>query len=282
MARRRLDRGPLLATGLGVKFHLGAYLLLRLGLTLFDHELEAALPVIADLALVTAAFAALLGLVAEGSRRRLGFVVLSQLAFVLVGLQSGSMEGIAGGLVVWVVSALAITGLLLATRAVEERVGSDFGVVAFLGLGQSAPRLATFSIVCALSLIGLPGTLGFCGEDLLLHGVLEEHPYIGLALPLATAMNAITLYRLFSSFFLGRRHSSAAIAGDALPRERPVLAAIVVVLVGTGLSPRAVTSVREDTVRRVLIDSGRTAHEPHHAALSSSPSSSSAGSVAVR
>ena len=73
----------------------------------------------------------------------------------------------------------------------------------------------------------------------------------------------MTLYRLFSSFFTGRRTSIASEAGDALPRERFVLAAIVVVLVGTGLMPTLVTSAREAMVHSVLLESGRTAQ--HHA-----------------
>jgi NADH-quinone oxidoreductase subunit M len=45
-----------------------------------------------------------------------------------------------------------------------------------LGLAIRAPRLATFFLIGALALIGLPGTVGYNAEDLLFHGALQSHP----------------------------------------------------------------------------------------------------------
>jgi hypothetical protein len=84
-----------------------------------------------------------------------------------------------------VVSAASM-GMACVLRAVEVRVADALAPSGPLGLAVRAPRLAVFFLVCGLSLIGLPGTLGYCAEDLLFHGALESHPLLGVALPLAT------------------------------------------------------------------------------------------------
>ena len=108
-----------------------------------------------------------------------------------------------------------------------------------LGLAEHAPRLAVSFAILGLALVGLPGTLGFCSQDLLIHGTLTTHPLTGLLLPIATAMNAVSFFRLFSRLFLGRRRTGFTIMADALPRERWILAGIVLFLVLGGLFPNA-------------------------------------------
>ena len=108
-----------------------------------------------------------------------------------------------------------------------------------MGLAEHAPRLAVSFAILGLALVGLPGTLGFCSQDLLIHGTLTTHPLTGLLLPIATAMNAVSFFRLFSRLFLGKRRTGFTVMADALPRERWILAGIVLFVVLGGLFPNA-------------------------------------------
>lgn len=236
-----LEKGPLLPTALLVNGHLGAFLLARVGLPLYPAITRESLPLLSDLALFTAALAALAAIAERSPRRVLGLVLVSQASMVLTGLESLTPEGTTGALVHWMVVAAATTGLVGVYQALESRVDQLGLRSGFLGLGNVAPRLSVFFVVCGLALVGLPGTLGFAAEDLLLQGTLESHPWIGLALPIATALNAFNIFRLFARLFMGRPilPSTGAPAGalDALPRERWALVAIVVFLVAGGLVP---------------------------------------------
>ena len=183
--------------------------------------------------------------VAEGSARRiLALLVLSQSACILAGLESATQEGITGALVHCIVVAAATTGLFSVLRLMEVRFGRSFTAAEYLGLARYTPRLAVLFAVCGLALVGLPGTLGFCSEDLLIHGTLVSHPQIGLLLPVATAMNAVSLFRLFSKIFLGARAGGVYGVTDAVPRERWVLAAIALFLVVAGLTPATILGFR--------------------------------------
>jgi NADH:ubiquinone oxidoreductase subunit 4 (subunit M) len=78
----------------------------------------------------------------------------------------------------------------------------------------------------------------------LFHGALEAHPYLGIALPVATAISAINFFRLFSWLFLGRGVTQVPPMFDALPRERWAMTAIALFLVIFGIAPRALVASR--------------------------------------
>lgn len=235
--------GPLIGAGLLFNGHLGAFLLARMVVPLTPEIARDLFPLLSNLALITAAYAALLAISERSPRRLMGLLAVSQASCILAGLESAKAEGVSGALIQWLVVGAGSTGLIAVYRLIETRYSGDLEGRDFLGLAERFPRLAVSFAVCGLAIVGLPGTLGFCAEDLLLHGLLESNSWIGLAQPLATALNAITMVRLFSRLFMGKRHGDAIPVPDALPRERWALAALVVFLVIGGLAPRMFVSV---------------------------------------
>lgn len=231
------ERGPLLPLMLLVNGHLGAFLTARLTLPVFPDVARAALPLLGDLGLATAAYTAVLALMAREPRRLLALISISQSSFVLVGLVSNHADGIAGALVLWQVVAVATMMLAAVYAALEARLGTTLNTSGLLGLALGAPRLAVFFAAGALALVGLPLTLGFCAEDLLLHGTLASHPHLGVLMPLVTALNAFVILRLFARLFLGQPSHGARNLADALPRERWVLTMALLFLLLGGLLP---------------------------------------------
>lgn len=246
-----LDQSPILPLGLLLNGHLGAFLVIRFAIPMLPAVAGPALSFLSILALFTALYTAVLALSEMRPRRILGFLSVSQASFLLAGLENRNTEGVTGALVHWFVVAAATTGLYCVYRSLEARLPEVSSPTGFLGLVNTAPRLAVFFALCGLALIGLPGTLGFAAEDLLFHGSLESHPWLGIALPLATALNGITMYRLFSTLFLGRAASATPSIPDALPRERWALTAAVAFLVLNGIVPSFLVSLRTPVAERI-------------------------------
>jgi NADH-quinone oxidoreductase subunit M len=232
------ESGPLVPTALLLNGHFGALLVVKLIVPLFP-ETDHLFPVLSYLAIATAVFVAIRALAENSPRRLLAFLALSQSACILSGLESRTAEGITGALVHWVVVTVSTVGLFGIVRLLEVRFGENLSASKHLGLAEHAPRLAVSFAILGLALVGLPGTLGFCSQDLLIHGTLTTHPLTGLLLPIATAMNAVSFFRLFSRLFLGKRRTGFTVMADALPRERWILAGIVLFLVLGGLFPNA-------------------------------------------
>jgi NADH-quinone oxidoreductase subunit M len=245
------EHGPLLPTVLLFNGHLGALLIARSEAAALPEAAKHALDLLSIAALVTALITSIRSFAETRPRRMLGLLCVSQASFILAGIATANAEGITGALVHWLVVTAASTGLVCIVRVLEVRVSGSADPAEHLGLAAKAPRLATFFLVCGLALIGLPGTLGYCAEDLLFHGALENHPWLGLALPFATAFNAINLMRLFSILFLGVLPKHVISIPDALPRERWPLAACMVFLIAGGLFPSAVIHWRAEAAHEI-------------------------------
>ena len=238
------DGGPAIPTALLLNGHFGALLVAKLIMPLFPHTARNLFPVLSYLALATALYVAIRALTENSPRRLLALLALSQSACILAGLESRTAEGITGALVHWFVVTTSTMGLFGILRLLEVRFGENLTASRHLGLAEHAPRLAVFFLVFGLALVGLPGTLSFCSQDLLIHGTLASHALTGLLLPIATAMNALSIFRLFARLFLGKRRTGFTVMADALPRERWILAAGVLFVVFGGLFPNAIVTLR--------------------------------------
>jgi NADH-quinone oxidoreductase subunit M len=249
------EGGPAIPTALLLNGHLGALLVAKLIVPLFPHTAGSAFPVLSWLAIATALYVAIRALAENSPRRLLAFLALSQSACILAGLESRTAEGITGALVHWFVVTVSTMGLFGILRLLEVRFGENLTASRHLGLAEHAPRLAVSFAVFGLALVGLPGTLSFCSQDLLIHGTLLSHPLTGLLLPIATALNAVSFFRLFARLFLGRRRTGFTLMADALPRERWILAAGMLFVVLGGLFPNTIVAQRSaeaDTVEQAL------------------------------
>jgi NADH:ubiquinone oxidoreductase subunit 4 (subunit M) len=249
------EGGPLIPTALLLNGHFGALLVAKLIVPLFQSTTGNLFPVLSYLAVATAIYVAIRALTENSPRRLLAFLALSQSACILAGLESRTAEGITGALVHWFVVTVSTLGLFGILRLLEVRFGENLTASHHLGLAEHAPRLAVFFAVFGLALVGLPGTLSFFSQDLLIHGTLMSHPLTGLLLPIATAMNAVSVFRLFTRLFLGKRRTGFTVMADALPRERWILTAGVLFVVLGGLFPNAIVAQRSteaDIVGQVI------------------------------
>ncbi len=254
------EDGAAIPTALLLNGHFGALLVAKLIEPLFPASARDMFPVLSYLALATALYVAIRALAENSPRRLVAFLALSQSACILAGLESRTSEGITGALVHWIVVTVSTMGLFSILRLLEVRFGEHLSASTHLGLAEHAPRLAVFFLVFGLALIGLPGTLSFCSQDLLIHGTLRSHPQTGLLLPVATAMNAVSVFRLFVRLFLGKRRTGFTAMADALPREQWILSLGVLFVVLGGLFPNAIVSLRSAEAETI----GRAARDAMH------------------
>jgi NADH-quinone oxidoreductase subunit M len=263
------EGGSGIPTALLLNGHFGALLVARLILPLFPATANNFFPVLSWFAMATALYVAIRALTENSPRRLLSFLALSQSAAILAGLESRTAEGITGALVHWFVVTVSTAGLFGILRLLEVRFGENLTASRYLGLATHAPRLAVSFCVFGLALVGLPGTLSFCSQDLLIHGTLMSHPVTGVVLPIATAMNAVSIFRLFARLFLGKRRTGFTHMADALPRERWTLAAGILFVVLGGIFPNLIVGQRSaeaDAVGRGMTEFRRAMLVPSAAA----------------
>lgn len=189
---------------------------------------------VAALGAVTAVVAASLGVAQTEARRALAFLVMSQTGLVAFGLETHSGVARLGALLTWQVIGVATAGFAMTLASLEARRGG-LSMKTPAGSFTRTPRMAVAFLFMGFASVGLPLTLGFVAEDLLVQGSVEEFPALGFALIVATALNGVSVMRAFFTLFSGSsKHMGER---DLILRESGVLTVVMAILLLTGLFP---------------------------------------------
>lgn len=244
--------GPIPAGLFVLGLKVGLFGLLRLGLPLLPQAAAAATGLIAILGLASAVWGALVALATPRLRRLLAFLAVSHVGWALVGVASGTAEGLSGAVFELVHMGVVSTSLLLLAGLLYERVGS-LDLSALGGLARQMPRFTAFFVLFALAGVGLPGTSGFVGELLITTGAARAWPPGALIGVAGSAVAAAALIR-FSRAALGGlpRGEAAAVAPDLLPWEGALLTPMALLTIGLGLWPRLVLDRVEPVVQGLV------------------------------
>ena len=228
-------------------------------------EVPHALLMLAAFALVTAVYGAALAVVQRDLRGFIGAFSLSQSALVLAGLAGTLPMELTGAFCVWISSGLSITGIGLVCWALESRAG-DISLERLQGRFWDSPTLAAFFLLFGMASIGLPGTLSFVADDLIVAGSLEAGVAAGLMVIASTALCGIAVMRCWFQVFGGPRPADSP--GHAmLLRERLPLTVLVAAVFGLGIFPGPLVQSFERAAERILRTSA--AHAPSSATLPS-------------
>ncbi|MCW5556976.1 MAG: hypothetical protein KIT22_03940 [Verrucomicrobiae bacterium] len=241
------EEAPLLWLMLLFNGHLGGLLVLRQGVSNWGWP-HWWVDLACGLVIVSSVVCSLRSLVEANPRRLFAYLFVGQSGLVVGGVLVANAEGLTGAMMHWLVVVVAASGLIAILRLLETRISGEDWWRHRQGLGVGAPRLATLFLLFALTLAGLPGTLGYCSQELLFNGATEHSFYLGLTLTLTSALNAISVFRIFSTLFLGVSPKNALRIPDLLPRERWPLAVCIVILLLGGLFPRQVIEMSSSEV----------------------------------
>ncbi|HVH29919.1 MAG TPA: proton-conducting transporter membrane subunit [Vicinamibacterales bacterium] len=210
------------------------------------------LRVIAILALATAVYGAALALVQTSARRACGYLFMSQSALVMAGLDCTSVSALAGGLLVWLSAGLAFAGLARCVLVLEARRGR-LDLNTYHGGYERMPLLAISFLLMGLACTGFPGTLGFIGQELLVDGAVDVFPVMGFAVVIASALTGLAVLRMYFSLFCGPSDTVVHPTLGLTPREAWTFVALVIVLIGLGLAPRALVDSRFAASDNILL-----------------------------
>ena len=227
----------------------GAYAAVRLVLPIAPDWILRSMGLIS---LVTAVYASGMALVERDARRFFCYLFLSHSALVLVGLEMVTPIGLTGALCVWISVSLALGGFGLTLRALEARRGR-LSLVDFGGLYDHTPNLAMCFALTGLASVGFPGTFGFVGTELLVDGVVEAYPYVGVAVVLAAALNSIAIVQAYFRIFAGTSYASSVSLRVRVRERYAVLALATLILIG-GLYPQPYVSGRHLAAEEILLE----------------------------
>lgn len=186
---------------------MGIYLLARVSFGLFelDYRLRALLMTIGALTILAAVFMAL---VQHDLRRLLSFHAVSQVGYMVLGLGTGSLLGMAGGLFHMLNHAIYKSSLFLCAGDVEERTG-EHELDRLGGLGRFMPLTFLACSIAALAISGVPPLNGFVSKWMIYQALLSEGSSLGVvflaAAVFGSALTLASFVKVIHSCFWGTR-----------------------------------------------------------------------------
>ena len=224
-----------LAIGL-YSMNLGFVLLLRIGLPLLNREASYLFPYAMVGGVLSALYFACMSLVQTRLLSTVFYVMLAQYATLYCGLETVSRFGKAGVLFQFLTLGCAFTGLIGCLYTIEWNVGW-LKSRRFHGLQEKNPVLAVIFLLFALCTCALPFSMGFAGEDLIFHAVIEHYPLIGIGLIITAALNGVAMFQTVTFVFRGKRDDPLDATIYLSIWQKTALGTILAVLFVFGLFP---------------------------------------------
>ena len=122
--------------------------------------------------LVTMIYGGAMALMQDDIKRLLAYSSISQMGYILFGIGSMSVLGMAGAEMMYVTHAIGKGILFMMAGIIIVRVGTR-SISKLGGLAGKMPITAVCAVIGALTIMGIPPTSGFMGEWILFYGALE-------------------------------------------------------------------------------------------------------------
>jgi multicomponent Na+:H+ antiporter subunit D len=186
----------------GLLTKVGVYALIRTFTLLFPSEVapvHGLLLIIGALTMLVGAFGAL---AQSDLRRVLGYLVVSGIGYMLVGLGLNSAEGLRGGVFYAMHSIITMTLVYLLAGIIIKRSGS-FQLDKIGGFYAQSPLLAGLFFIAMLAVSGLPPFSGFWPKLMLVQAGLQSgQGLVVFAIVLAGFVTTLCMGRLWIFMFL--------------------------------------------------------------------------------
>ena len=122
--------------------------------------------------LVTMIYGGAMALMQDDLKRLLAYSSISQMGYLLFGIGSASVFGLAGAEMMYITHGIGKGILFMMAGVIIVKVGTR-SISKLGGLAGKMPITATCAVIGALTIMGVPPTSGFMGEWILFYGALE-------------------------------------------------------------------------------------------------------------
>jgi NADH-quinone oxidoreductase subunit M len=242
---------PVVALVGGAMAKLGTYGFFRICLWLLPEASGRYAPVLCAVAALSIVWAALVAAVQKDLKRLMAYSSVSHLGFVVLGLFSGTREGITGGCVQMINHGIIAGGIFYLLAVLEVRTGT-LRTYRLGGLWERMPVFARLFLLFTLASVALPLTNGFVGEFLTLLGAYKSYPVWAAIATTGVIWSAVYMLGMYQRvFFMPPARSAPETGGDIADRELGLIAPIAVLIFLLGIYPLPVLSPMDGPVARV-------------------------------
>ncbi len=235
-----------------VLLKMGTYGFVRFSLPILPDASVTFIPFIMALSIIMVIYTAMVAFAQKDMKQVIAYSSVSHMGVIMLGVFAMNAEGLGGSVFLMLSHGIVSGALFMLVGVIYERRGtklmSEFG-----GLAASMPVYATIFGVMLMASVGLPLTIGFVGEFLVLLGFYSVSP-LGTILAGSTiiigAVYMLVLYK--RSFFGPMTNEKNRDLEDLDRRELTALIPLVMIVVWLGVYPKPILEPIDNSVKVLL------------------------------
>lgn len=235
-----------------VLLKMGTYGFVRFSLPMFPDASVMMITPIAVISIIMIIYTAMVAYAQKDIKQVIAYSSVSHMGIIMLGIFAMNAEGI-GGSVFQMLSHGIVSGALFMLVGViydrrHTKLMSEFG-----GLASVMPKYAVIFGIMLMAAVGLPLTIGFVGEFLVLLGFYHVSPIMTILAGTSIIIGAVYMLTVYKKSFFGPVTNEAnKTLKDLDAKETWSLVPLVIIVVWLGVYPKPVLDPIDNSVKAML------------------------------
>jgi len=235
-----------------VLLKMGTYGFVRFSLPLFPDASVMMITPIVVLSIIMIIYTAMVAYAQKDIKQVIAYSSVSHMGIIMVGIFAMNAEGISGSVFQMLSHGIVSGALFMLVGMLYDRRGTKL-ISEFGGLAQVMPKYAVIFGVMLMASVGLPLTIGFVGEFLVLIGFYNVSPFMTILAGTSIIVGAVYMLRVYKKSFFGPVINEANKTLKDLSRvELFSLLPLVAIVVWLGVYPKPVLEPIDNTVKAMI------------------------------
>ena len=235
-----------------VLLKMGTYGFIRFSLPMFPDASVMAIVPIAVLSLIMIVYTAMIAYAQKDMKQVIAYSSVSHMGIIMLGLFAMNSEGVSGSVFQMLSHGIVSGALFMLVGMIYERrhtkLLSEFG-----GITAVMPKFAIIFGIMLMASVGLPLTIGFVGEFLVLLGFYQVSPMITIIAGTSIILGAVYMLRVMKLTFFGPLDNEEnKKLEDLNTRETWSLIPLVAIVIWLGVYPKPILTPINNSVNTLL------------------------------
>ncbi len=258
----------------GVLMKLGHFSIIRVAFEILPETTRELMPIAAVLCIFSIIYGGLVAYYAKDTKYVIGYSSSSHMGYVFLGMAALDYISLSGAVIYMFAHAMA-TGMLFAMAGWVYDQTHTRDIPSLGGLSNRMPFISAAFVIGCMASIGMPGTVNFIAEVMIIVGSWNKYPFQVVIAVLGIVLTMAYLFKMMRGLFYGSMAEKYSHSHDAVAVvDRMPLLVMIMVSISFGIFPGHLYSVVRSGVDPLIARITKVvpvAEQPTHVPLASSP-----------
>ena len=227
----------------GVLMKLGHFSIIRVAFEILPETTRELMPIAAVLCIFSIIYGGFVAYYAKDTKYVIGYSSSSHMGYVFLGMAALDYISLTGAVIYMFAHAMA-TGMLFAMAGWVYDQTHTRDIPSLGGLSNRMPFVAACFVVACMASIGMPGTVNFIAEVMIIVGSWNKYPFQVVIAVLGIVLTMAYLFKMMRGLFYGQMAEKYSHSHDAVAAvDRLPLLLMIAVSIGFGIFPGHLYSV---------------------------------------